>query len=1359
MKKNILIFVVALLPFLGFGQVDLVRWNGSSDSGKAPNVLNSNVEALSVTSGFSSLIFNSWGSGNSHFNATTISTSSSLQTNDYVQFAIKAKVNYQIAMDKFKYTAWSESGNLKYQVRYTKNDPSFTGNNITTIISESTLSTSQTQINVNLSGITVNESETLYLRIYVYNKNSGYDSGFRILRNPSGSGNFGPTFTGTVSNAVPPVLTAVNDNVTVSPSSSTVIDVLSNDIKKETVTVVSPFVQPAQGSITVNPDKTITYTSNPGTTLGSSDSFQYQITDGTITSTATVNITLQYATPTSGPLCGEYYVGTNGHFATLTQAVNYLNTNGVSCAVTFLLTNALYENVAENANGEKFPLTINAINTTAVNTVTFKPAPNKNVTVKVNNIIVSNNLINPLSMFKLNGTDNVIFEGKNGNSSFTIINNDHIESGNERTVFWLTNSTNNIKFQNLIIKQGFQSDDYAFSGGIFQGSQNTIGGQGSNASSDLFISKNTFQGLKQGVYVDNPTTNCVIIDNTFGNETDGKMQGCVYLINVSEFDISRNQIKDVKTNFSAQKYMAVYVNGKKGNIYKNTIYNIRRTDGSQSISGIRVKSTATNASDAITISNNFITDLQAPGGGGSDQGAFGIRIEQNSKFVNLYHNSVNLKQDFQVSGLSGALFVETNAKNLDVRNNIFNNKLVYNAAGRASIIIQNPNVQMFTYLDYNNYFSTSGVIGINGSVTNNSYTNPSYLQSLDAWKTAVGKDAHSTNVAPVFVDENNDLHLVAGNITNVQSLGGVAGLGILDDIDGEERYESRPTMGADEIEETRCAGTVTWNGSSWSNGQPNSWEGDADLKIIIAGAYNFDNTSVLNSCQLEVANGVTLTIKEGATYTVQDKLTLNKLSKMIIENNGSFVQVSDKSVNSIFKVNDPFQDAVFTVKRYTQPVRRYDYTYWSSPVQEADWSLYDLSPNTLLDKYMSYNPAGNWVVHLNGNEQMETGRGYIVRAPQNFPMTEQQVDDQTHFEGTPNNGPITFQAGGPETFNLLGNPYASAISADAFIEANSSSIRGTLYFWTHNTPVTGYVYTAADYASYNLTGGVAAQSQIVGGEKPTGKIASGQAFFVERTASANNTINYSNKMRVVGENNQFFKPTPTEMDQTVYKNRFWINVSNANHAYSELLVGYVTGATDAFDDSFDGKTFGGAVISMYSLLDETALAIQGKSLPFEDTDVIPLGYTTTTAGEYTINMNQFDGVFETQNVYLKDKLNNTLTNLKELNYAFTTQSGTFNNRFEIVFQSPEDTLGTETPILDANAIVVFKNGNQINVKSNELTLDQVIVYDLLGRVIFTQNGINAQEFSIPSLAISNQVVVVKVITDTKAELIKKVILD
>jgi hypothetical protein len=56
-----------------------------------------------------------------------------------------------------------------------------------------------------------------------------------------------------------------------------------------------------------------------------------------------------------------------------------------------------------------------------------------------------------------------------------------------------------------------------------------------------------------------------------------------------------------------------------------------------------------------------------------------------------------------------------------------------------------------------------------------------------------------------------------------------------------------------------------------------------------------------------------------------------------------------------------------------------------------------------------------------------------------------------NFTGIPNNGIITISIGGTGSFNLIGNPYPSALDASQFLSTNSGVLGGTIYFWTHST--------------------------------------------------------------------------------------------------------------------------------------------------------------------------------------------------------------------------------------------------------------------------------------------------------------------
>jgi hypothetical protein len=88
---------------------------------------------------------------------------------------------------------------------------------------------------------------------------------------------------------------------------------------------------------------------------------------------------------------------------------------------------------------------------------------------------------------------------------------------------------------------------------------------------------------------------------------------------------------------------------------------------------------------------------------------------------------------------------------------------------------------------------------------------------------------------------------------------------------------------------------------------------------------------------------------------------------------------------------------------------------------------------------------------------------------------------QATFIGVPNNGTISIPLLHGRSSYLLGNPYPSALDADTFI-INNPLLKVTLFFGrmvkigtgTANLGSGSLAYTSDDYASYNLTGYVAA---------------------------------------------------------------------------------------------------------------------------------------------------------------------------------------------------------------------------------------------------------------------------------------------
>ena len=150
---------------------------------------------------------------------------------------------------------------------------------------------------------------------------------------------------------------------------------------------------------------------------------------------------------------------------------------------------------------------------------------------------------------------------------------------------------------------------------------------------------------------------------------------------------------------------------------------------------------------------------------------------------------------------------------------------------------------------------------------------------------------------------------------------------------------------------------------------------------------------------------------------------------------------------------------------------------------------------------------------------------------------------------------------------------------------------------------------------------------------------------------------------ISGKNSQFFKGAKSKA-AAIEKHRIWLNFTNTEGAFKQLLVGYATGGTNGFDNAFDGLSIdSNKYIDFYSVNENMNYVIQGRALPFVETDIVPLGYKTAIEGTFEISIAQVDGVFVTQNVFVEDKVTNIIHNLKSGSFTFTTSIGVFNDRF------------------------------------------------------------------------------------------------
>ena len=570
----------------------------------------------------------------------------------------------------------------------------------------------------------------------------------------------------------------------------------------------------------------------------------------------------------------------------------------------------------------------------------------------------------------------------------------------------------------------------------------------------------------------------------------------------------------------------------------------------------------------------------------------------------------------------------------------------------------------------------------------------------------------------------------------------------------------------------------TWNGltSDWfaatnwiPNGVPTASDSvsitNTGLSPIICG------NTVAKAYNIVVAPNGKLEIASNGILEVTDFINVNTNGIFNIKNSGSLIQINNvNNIGSIKMERIAFVDSS-------------DYVYWSSPVtgfSAANISL--TSNNANLYKWIPTIPGngiggfGNWASAI---ETMLIGKGYIEKGLNNAPLNS-PINFTTIFTGTPNNGNINTPISrgiyniletypsplspistikDDDNWNLLGNPYPSAISANAFLTANASNIMGFVKIWRHGiAPNTGgvdpfygsyaYNYEISDYLTYNLSG----PSSPSGFD---GFIGAGQSFFVlmnPLSELTTTTAVFNNSMRSSSyRNDQFFKTATTNINEFP-EGKIWIDLVSSTSSNSTLIA-YINGATNQKDPKYDAQLDLKSNFCIYSLLEGyDRNIIQGRSVPFNQNDQIPLALKVPTFGSYTIFIKKIEGILNNQNIYLIDNELNIIHNLRAMPYTFSADQGETLNRFTLRYTN--QILSTDENMY-TNQVTIFTK-DYINVKSFDQSINEITVYDILGKKLLDEKNMNQKEIILTALKPTNGILIIKVKLENETIMTNKV---
>jgi len=516
----------------------------------------------------------------------------------------------------------------------------------------------------------------------------------------------------------------------------------------------------------------------------------------------------------------------------------------------------------------------------------------------------------------------------------------------------------------------------------------------------------------------------------------------------------------------------------------------------------------------------------------------------------------------------------------------------------------------------------------------------------------------------------------------------------------------------------QCASSnnsTTWDGTTWSNGTPDLTK---DVILHATPTESFSAKKLTIERDMIIPAGITITV-ENEVVNQNDVTFRFRHGAYLIQNNNSAVNEGP---------------AMFD--RSSTPIYRLENLMWSSPV--INQNIFEISPNTLTNRFARFLESTNdWTENVTAADNFKAGELISFRAPNNYNNYgegDAQVFESS-FRGQLFNGEVTIPVTkASKGNNAVGNPYASPLSLDALIAANTSVGVNSVYVWTHSKPIVNGAYQGSNWAIYNGTGwnDNSVTSQNI-------DIAQG---FIVKVANAGNLV-LNNAMRTSANGPVYYKEQ---------KDRYWLSLSNNQGKINSSLIGYVNGSTNKFDQNFDAQPFDNNNEGLYSVLNNDLFVIQGRG-DFNNEDSFDLTFNVKKAGTYQINLEQFEGVFENQNIYLVDKKLDKAFNLNELkSYSFDTEAGEINDRFSINYQNK--TLSTND--LSKKGLVVYAQNKQITISSKE-SIKSIKLVDISGRQLQNIQNINTKNYVI-NLNVNPQVVVVVVENTNGTTESRKVIL-
>jgi len=509
--------------------------------------------------------------------------------------------------------------------------------------------------------------------------------------------------------------------------------------------------------------------------------------------------------------------------------------------------------------------------------------------------------------------------------------------------------------------------------------------------------------------------------------------------------------------------------------------------------------------------------------------------------------------------------------------------------------------------------------------------------------------------------------------------------------------------------------------ADWTAGPPN-----INRNAIIEYPIN-ENVIAKNltiNYNLTVPKGIYFRVAENLNILDGKDLTFKKGSYLFLSE-----YLSEANPGSVINKEIKFETELnyhrFDTRVFSSPMQYYALNTFNEPIyQTVSGNIFNGSFTNNDVRLFNHDPQiGTWggyndnifVPGIGIGIQRTTGNRYVDESTPRINRTD-------YFIGIPNNKTFNYELlpqipGG--TYSL-GNPFPAPLNIESFLYSNDQIDQ--IEVWREDNPwiasLGRYKYLSywivCTRAGCNLN-----DENNHLREFTQRKIDVGMGFVAKLNLNPSSyTVNFNHSDQAF-DLIDIFQNNKLQSE----KSRFIISLEKDDEIYNSVLLGYINGAENIYDSKYDAIARLGEYNSLMINNNDLNLSIDAREYPLNIDDSVILTYKAVESGNYVLNLRSFDGEFEYNDIYLKDNLINKLINLKELkSYEFYTETGLFNNRFEIFYKNNLNTIN-----FNEDQFNVYKSNGSFVVESKN-KIDSYSLYDISGKLIFTKNNIGNNKF-------------------------------